>query len=67
MFIMNFEVKRCRAAQSITVLSFSVPVTILQEFCLESGMMINRSETKFMVINGTSCDKLPLVSKSLIE
>jgi len=39
---------------------------ILQEFCLESGMMINRSKTKFMVINGTRCDELPLVSGSLI-
>ena len=34
-------------------------LTILQEFCLESGMMINQSKTKFMIINGTSCDKLP--------
>jgi len=41
-------------------------LTILQEFCSESGMMINRSKTKFMVINGTSCDRLPLVSGSLI-
>jgi len=41
-------------------------LTILQEFCLETGTMMNQSKTKFMVINDTSCDKLPLVSGSLI-
>ena len=29
---------------------------ILQKFCIESGMIINQSKTKFMVINGTQDD-----------
>ena len=38
---------------------------ILREFCDESGMVVNPSKTKFMVINGVSGDKAPLVSRDL--
>ena len=30
---------------------------ILKDFCDQTGMVINESKTKFMVINGSKCDK----------
>ena len=40
-------------------------LTILQQFCEDSGMVINQSKTKFMVINGSNIDRAPLISGSL--
>ena len=41
-------------------------LTILQQFYEDSGMVINQSKTKFMVINGSNIDRSPLISGSLM-
>ena len=40
-------------------------LTILQQFCEDSGMVINQSKTKFMLIHGSNIDRSPLISGSL--
>lgn len=40
-------------------------IQILQEFCTTTGMVINQGKTKFMTINGTEQDHLPLEKNSL--
>ena len=40
-------------------------VKVLTEFCSASGMIINSSKTKFMVINGGDHDRTPLVQDDL--
>ena len=39
---------------------------MLQQFCTESGMIINESKTKFMVLNGDAQDKMNIVSNNLV-
>ena len=39
---------------------------ILNEFCQESGMVINEDKTKFMVIHGTCYDRLPMYIGSVV-
>ena len=41
-------------------------LTILQQFGEDSGMVINQSKTKFMVISGSNIDRSPLISGSLM-
>ena len=41
-------------------------IKILQDFCSNSGMVINQGKTKFMIINGTEHDRHPLQSDNLI-
>ena len=40
-------------------------VEVLEEFCRDSGMVINESKTEFMVINGTDEDKRNIVRESI--
>lgn len=41
-------------------------IRILQDFCTESGMIINETKTKFMVLNGDAQDRRNIVSNNLI-
>ena len=41
-------------------------VVILSKFCVSHGKVINVSKTKFMVINGDSCDKHSLAIGDLV-
>ena len=42
-------------------------VSILLEFCENSGMEINVSKTKFMVLNGSSTDREPLRGTEIVN
>ena len=39
---------------------------LLEEYCATSGMRINESKTKFMVINGSPMDKIPFILSNVI-
>ena len=39
---------------------------LLDEYCKTSGMRINESKTKLMVVNGTPMDKIPFVLSNLV-
>ena len=39
---------------------------LLDEYCVSSGMRLNESKTKFMVINGSPMDKIPFILSNLV-
>ena len=42
-----------------------VKFKMVQRFCKEYGMVINRKKTKFMVINNSNNDKEPIISEGV--
>ena len=39
---------------------------LLDEYCASSGMRMNESKTKFMVINGSPMDRIPFILSNLV-
>ena len=44
----------------------SEKLTLLHDYCTTSGMRLNESKTKFMVLNGSPMDKVPFVSSAVV-
>ena len=45
---------------------FKKKLKVLEEYCREYGMVINEDKTKFMVIHGEECDRLPFTIGEII-
>ena len=41
-------------------------MNLLSNFCDKYGMIINESKTKLMIVNGSECDKVPIIVNRLV-